>query len=156
MSEQLRKVLKSSWPLLIIIGVFLILVGLYSSATPPFEGPDEPQHYAYIEWLVEHNDFPPQGKASWNTPVQQESSQPPLYYLISSIPARYAGVDGPRAEYRPNPYPLRFPLLHPDNDNRAIHYPADASLLEGGWLSFYLARGVTVLFGILLINLAGF
>jgi hypothetical protein len=41
--------------------------------------------------------------------------------------------------------------LHPDNDNRAIHYPADASSLEGGWLSFYLARGVTVLFGILLI-----
>ncbi len=39
------------------------LVAIYSWVTPPFEGPDEPQHFAYIEWLVEHNDFPPQGEA---------------------------------------------------------------------------------------------
>ncbi len=120
--------------------------------TPPFEGPDEPQHYAYIEWLVEHNEFPPQGRASWDTPVQQESSQPPLYYLLASIPARLVGVSNPRAEYRPNPHPfLGFPLLYPDNDNRAIHYPQDASPLAGGWLALYLSRGVTAGFGVLLI-----
>lgn len=152
MSEQLRKALKSSWPLLIILGIYLALVVLYSWATPPFEGPDEPQHYAYIEWLVDQNNFPPQGEASWDTPVQQESSQPPLYYLLASIPARLVGVDNPRAEYRPNPHPLKgFPLNYPDNDNRAIHYPGDASPLTGGWLALYLARGITIIFGVLLI-----
>ena len=152
MSEQLRKALKSLWPLLIVLGIYLLLVTLFSWMTPPFEGPDEPQHYAYIEWLVEHNDFPPQGRASWDTPVQQESSQPPLYYLLASIPARLVGVTNPRAEYRPNPHPfLGFPLLYPDNDNRAIHYPQDASPLAGGWLALYLSRGVTASFGVLLI-----
>ncbi len=152
MIKQLRRALKLSWPLLIIVGIYLILVSLYIWVTPPFEGPDEPQHYAYIEWLVEQHDFPPQGRASWETPVQQESSQPPLYYLLSSVPARLVGVDNPRAEYRPNPHVLRdFPLTYPDNDNRAIHKPKDAKSLQGGWLALYLARCVTVIFGILLI-----
>jgi 4-amino-4-deoxy-L-arabinose transferase-like glycosyltransferase len=152
MFKRFKSVLKSLWPLLIILGVYLLLVALFSYMTPPFEGPDEPQHFAYVEWLVDHNDFPPQGRASWETPVQQESSQPPLYYLLASIPARLVGIDNPRAQYRPNPHPfLGFPLLYPDNDNRAVHFPEDASPLRGGWLALYLSRGVTAVFGLLLI-----
>ncbi len=152
MVKQLRQAIKPLWPLLAILAIYVLLVGIYSWATPPFEGPDEPQHFAYIEWLVEHNDFPPQGEASWETPVQQESSQPPLYYLLASLPARLSGIDDPNAEHRPNPYPIRgFPLNYPDNDNRAIHYPTDAIPLQGGWLALYLARVVTLGFGLLLV-----
>lgn len=152
MFSQFWQSFKPNWPLLVVLGIYTLLVGIYSWATPPFEGPDEPQHFAYIEWLVKHNDFPPQGKASWDTPVQQESSQPPLYYLLASIPARLSGVENPPAEFRPNPYPIRgFPLNYPDNDNRAIHYPTDAVPLQGGWLALYLARVVTLVFGVLLI-----
>ena len=144
MIEQLRRALTTSWPLVIIMGIYLLLVALFSWITPPFEGPDEPQHYAYVAWLVEHNAFPPQGRASWTTPVQQESSQPPLYYLLASLPARLVGVDNPSAQYRPNPHAiLDFALVYPDNDNRAIHYPQDTSPLRGGWLALYLSRGVT-------------
>jgi hypothetical protein len=137
--------------LLIIVLGFLLLGGLYSWLVPPFEGPDEAQHFAYISWLAEGKGFPPQDRA-WETPIEQEAGQPPLYYLLASIPARLVGTTNPTAEYRLNPYfvgPLPRPV--PDNDNRAIHYPEDARPLRGGWLAFYLARSIVLLFGVLLI-----
>jgi uncharacterized membrane protein len=147
-----REIFRKHWQLLLIIFSFLLLVSIYAATTPPFEGPDEAQHIAYIEWLVREKSFPPQGKAAWDTPLDQEAGQTPLYYLIASIPARIVGVDEPTAVYRPNPYfTAPFPREIFDNDNRAIHYPTDANPLKGGWLALYLSRAVTILFGVLLV-----
>ena len=77
----------SRWLLAAILILYVLLVGLYGWLTPYFEGPDEPQHFAYIEWLAEGKGFPPQGEAAWETDVEQEAGQPPLYYLLASIPA---------------------------------------------------------------------
>lgn len=138
--------------LLAIVFCYIILVGIYSGLIPPFEGPDEAQHFAYIEWLALDKGFPPQGDAAWETPIKQEAGQPPLYYFLASIPARIVGVENPPAVYRENPYFVApLPRDTPDNDNRAIHYPTDGQPLRGGWLGLYLARGVTILFGILLV-----
>ncbi len=151
MVKRLQRRIAGNKLLIGILGIYLLLVIITMWVTPPFEGPDEPQHFAYIEWLVRNNDFPPQGEASWQTPVQQESSQPPFYYLLASLPARLVSVDDPQATFRPNPYPRRFPLTYPDNDNRAVHYPSEADPLAGGWLALYLARLISLLFGLLLI-----
>jgi 4-amino-4-deoxy-L-arabinose transferase-like glycosyltransferase len=137
--------------LLLILAGFTLLSCFYAWLFPPFEGPDERQHFAYIEWLVEKSGFPPQGDAAWDTDVAQESSQPPFYYLIASIPARVVGVNNPSVIYRPNPYFSGPFHIVPDNENVALHYPGDVSVLRGGWLALYLARGVTILFGFLLI-----
>ena len=142
----------SKWMLLTILIVFGVLVILYSWLTPPFEGSDEPQHFAYVEWLADGKGFPPQGDAAWDTPVQQEASQPPLYYLLASIPARLINRNDQQALYRPNPnFPSNAPGMTPDNKNIAIHYPADIDPLQGGWLALYLARGLSLIFGILLL-----
>jgi hypothetical protein len=137
----------------LLVGGLFVLIGLvYSWVTPPFEGPDEPQHFAYIEWLVNKQSFPLQGDEAWETPVKQEASQPPLYYLLAAIPAQIVGVTNPSVIYRPNPSRAgSFPRTFVDNDNHAIHYPTDAKPLQGGWLALYLARGVTLLFGLLLL-----
>ncbi len=139
-------------PLAMILLVFLSLSGLYNWLVPPFEGPDGPEHFAYIEWLINQRNFPPQGKAAWDTAVRQEASQPPLYYLIASIPARLIGISEPPATYQPNPhFPSSAPGTIPDNKNVAIHYPADTQALQGSWLALYVARGISTCFGVLLI-----
>ncbi len=138
-------------PLIVILTGFTILSLFYTRAVPAFEGPDEPEHFAYAVWLAEGNGFPPQGEAAWETPVRQEAGQPPLYYFLASLLVRLVEYDTPTAEFRPNPhFPSSAPGHVPDNKNIAIHYPAD-DRLQGGWLALQLARGVSFLFGLLLI-----
>jgi 4-amino-4-deoxy-L-arabinose transferase-like glycosyltransferase len=139
-------------PLLAILAGYVLLVALYSGLIPPFEGPDGPQHWAYVAWLAEGKGLPPQGEAALETPVQQEASQPPLYYWLASLPARAVGVSHPPALFRPNPYfPSAAPGTVADNKNVAIHYPADLRPLKGGWLALYLARGLSLAFGVVLL-----
>lgn len=139
-------------PLVAILVGFALVGGVYAWLLPPFEGPDEPQHFAYVEWLAQGKGFPPQGEAAWDTPVEQEAGQPPLYYLLASLPARLVGVTNPAAVFHPNPHFIGpFPRTMADNDNRALPYPGDARPLRGGWLAFYLARGLSLSFGLLLI-----
>jgi len=140
------------WQLALILIGYVILVGLYSYYTPPFEGPDEPQHFAYITWLAQGKGFPPQGEAAWDTPIQQEAGQSPLYYILGAIPTRLVGGAESPVVYRPNPHFVGpFPRIGPDNDNRAIHYSTDTSPLQGGWLALYLVRMLSIAFGLLLL-----
>jgi 4-amino-4-deoxy-L-arabinose transferase-like glycosyltransferase len=146
------------WPTgrwLTLILTFYFLLGLYYIwQVPPFEGPDEGEHFAYIEWLVDGNGFPPQGDAAWETPVRQEAGQPPLYYLLAAVPATITGITEPAVVYQINAYAFTGPAPHQlgDNDNRALHYPEDGRPLRGGWLAFYLSRGLTLFFGLLLLG----
>jgi len=142
----------TQWPLLAILAGYVLLTALYGWATPPFEGPDESEHYAYVERLAAGKGLPPQGEAAWETGIAQEAGQPPFYYWVASLLARLAGVDAPPATFRPNPYFTGpFPRTTVDNDNQAIHLAGDARPLRGGWLAFYLSRAVTTCFGALLI-----
>jgi hypothetical protein len=151
--SKIQDYARRHWALMAIIVLYLVLAGLYMWVMPPFEGPDEPQHLAYIEWLAEGKGFPPQGDAAWDTPIEQEAGQSPFYYILASLPARLIDLSSPRAEYRPNPYSFTSVPEDPlaDNDNRAVHYPGEVQPLAGGWLAIYLARVVTVSFGILLL-----
>ena len=150
---EIRALARKHWPLLAIIGLFILLGSLYMWVIPPFEGPDEPQHLAYIEWLAEGKGFPPQGDAAWETPIEQEAGQSPLYYMMASLPARMIDLTSPRAEFRPNPHAFTGvgPRLLADNNNRAIHYPGEVQSLTGGWLALYAARLISLSFGILLL-----
>jgi 4-amino-4-deoxy-L-arabinose transferase-like glycosyltransferase len=132
--------------------LFFFLAFVYLRSFPPFEGPDEPQHFAYITWLRDTGRFPPQGDAAWKTPIEQEAGQPPLYYLLATLVSAPAG-EQPPAEFRPNPHFIGpFPRDHIDNDHRAIRHPDDARPLAGGWLALYLSRGLTLGFGLLLVT----
>ena len=143
----------SRWILPAIIALFVLVAGIYIWQTPHFEGPDERQHFAYIEWLATGKGFPPQGDAAFETPVEQEAGQSPFYYLLASIPARLVGLTNPPIIYRENPHAFSRvgPPAFPDNDNRAIHYPGDGQPLTGGWLALYLARFLSLTFGIILL-----
>ena len=139
----------------ILVGIVLLFLGVgsfYLWFVPPFEGPDEAQHFAYIKWLVTQSSLPPQDQNAWQNGVEQESGQPPLYYFLASLPVRLVAINDPPAVYRPNPY-LAGPLPRTgfDNDNRAIVYDEDTHPLRGGWLALFLARGISLCFGVLLV-----
>ena len=79
MSEQIENNEESPrndtrWILPAIILLFVITTAIYIWQLPHFEGPDERQHFAYIEWLAEGKGFPLQGDAAFDTPVEQEAS----------------------------------------------------------------------------------
>lgn len=136
----------------LLLFLFLAMGFIYMAFIPPFEGPDEPQHFAYVTWVARTNSLPPAGEAADNAGIEHEASQHPLYYVVASLPVRLVDLDDPPIVYRPNPHFIG-PLArdYPDNDNRAIHYEGDGQPLAGGWLAFYMARGVTLLFGTLLL-----
>jgi 4-amino-4-deoxy-L-arabinose transferase-like glycosyltransferase len=135
-----------------LLAAFVAVALIYCWLVPPFEGPDEPQHFGYVTWLAQGEGFPPQGDEAWSTPVRQEASQPPFYYMFASLPARLIDLQNPPAVFRPNPhFPSNAPGTVADNKNIAIHYPGDASPLQGGWLALYLARGISLLMGVGLI-----
>lgn len=139
------------WLVVFILLGFLLLGAIYNNFIPPFEGPDEAQHFAYVVWLATNMELPPQGKDAWNTQMEQEASQPPFYYLLASLPLRFANLTEVGALYLPNPhYPPPLPHPFPDNENRALHH-INAISLDGKWNGFYTARGITRFFGLLLL-----
>ncbi len=86
--------------LCLVLAAYLFVGTLYAFLTPPWQVPDEPAHYNYVRYLVEHHSFPllQQGDYSQEyleklksdhfppsmsvKPVRYEFHQPPLYYLL--------------------------------------------------------------------------
>ncbi len=134
--------------LLLILLAFTGLALVYSWATPPLEGPDGPEHVAYVRWLAAERGLPPQGAAAWETPVRQEAGQPPLYYWLASWPLRLAGAL-PASEANPH-FPSSAPGHVPDNKNHQVHDPTRHALADG-WGPLYAVRLVSLAFGWLLV-----
>ena len=45
-------------PLALIVGVGLVLTLTWAVVTPPFQGPDEPDHFAYVQKIAENGEIP--------------------------------------------------------------------------------------------------
>jgi hypothetical protein len=108
--------------LLVLLLLFAILLALYKSATPPFEGPDELEHFAYANHLHETGHLP-NPKTDQDTPIAQEVAQAPLYYVTASLWAglrRWEPLELHAVETARNPWSL-YPASPTSRDNRN-HY----------------------------------
>lgn len=138
---------------IILLLIFTGMVLVYSSLLPPFEGPDEPEHVAYVLHLRQTGHLPDFG-ADFDTPIRQAVGQAPLYYLtaaVISLPVDAAEIDGGDVAHNPwwpgistdDPRDNRnFAMMNPDthvltsNQGDLVHflrYTRLASLLYG-WL----------------------
>jgi 4-amino-4-deoxy-L-arabinose transferase-like glycosyltransferase len=128
--------------------LYLLLVLAYWLATPVYEGPDEPMHYAYVRHLVETGRLPPLTGYEGGHPAHQETSQPPLYHVTAALLTFWApdqGDYGTLLERNPNfAYPA--PPTVPDNKNTWLHTSAEDFPWRGTVLSIRLTRLVSVLF----------
>lgn len=88
----------------VILAAYLALAIGYSHVTPPWNNPDEPAHYAYVEYLVTQAGLPELRPGDWDAQALErlkqearfssdsaslrgatyEYHQPPLYYFLSA------------------------------------------------------------------------
>lgn len=95
-----------------------VLVSVQFTSSPLFEGPDELEHYRYVEWIARTGSLPP--------PAGQmggQYHQPPLYYLLLAPVLRVWGLPAPQfMDITPNPhYPYLISELSNDNKNLWLH-----------------------------------
>ena len=68
-----------------VIAVFAGFAVAYTRITPVGASPDELSHLHYINGIADHLRLPPAG--------EPERQQPPLYYLLGAIVAKFSGDD---------------------------------------------------------------
>jgi len=95
-------VLRSSFFVIFITAIYLGIGTLYAVNTPAWQVPDEPAHYNYVRYIVEHRALPVLQPGDYDQaylerikaakfppsmsvdPIRYESWQPPLYYVLAA------------------------------------------------------------------------
>jgi len=133
-------------PALIIAG-FLIIAFAFSLRVPPFETPDEVNHFGFARNIAQGNGLPVQA-ATPTGPWEHEGSQPPLYYLITgALTHRIDQSDFP-ALARRNPHANIGNPLYPGNKNFMLFSGANHPL-QGTNLALHVGRWFSILLGAL-------
>lgn len=97
--------------LLVLLIAFLAIGAAFAISTPAWQAPDEPAHYNYIKFIVEHGALPVLHAGDYDQaynedftrtprdtqlrsidPLRYENYSPPLYYLLAA--PIYAVTDG--------------------------------------------------------------
>ena len=133
-----------TWPIALLVGLFVLLGAAYSIVTPVFEAPDEPEHFFYARHLAQTGQLPlPEKGSLW----AQEATQPPLYYaLAAGIVALVDTSDAEEVAQR-NPHAVVGIPLYPDNKNAYVHTPSERFPWRGTVLAVHLVRFLSVLLG---------
>lgn len=134
----------ASYVLLAVVGV---LAALYSFVTPLWEAPDEVGHFQNVAELATGRGLPVQRIGQLG-----EAHQPPLYYMIVALAIMPADLADPTGAFQPNP---RFMWAEQGGHdaNISVHTAAEAFPFRGHALAIHLARGVSVMMGLLTVAL---
>lgn len=121
----------------------LVLALLYSAMVPPWESYDEMGHYYYAEYIARYKRLPRPGEQV--APKYNETHQPPLYYILASLPVMLAVPnDGYQVVF--NPYATRSDAAA--GFNMVLHDPkVEAFPWRGTILALHLARLTSVIIG---------
>ncbi|MBK8049476.1 MAG: hypothetical protein IPK16_21585 [Anaerolineales bacterium] len=126
--------------------LFLLLGIAYSLATPPFEAPDEPFHYAFARHIAQGNGLPVQSAESTG-PWEQEGSQAPLYYLLTGALTSWIDQSDFAQIAMRNPRANIGNPLEPGNKNFVL-YSGNQPKLQGANLALHLGRWFSLLLGV--------
>ena len=142
--------------LALILALFAITTFVQSLAIPLFEGSDEPRHYAYARYLVNHIALPPHLKMvtglGFTYEIAQESGQPPLYYLpVALLTALVPNADPTSPFLVHNSFVAVYDEvgLPYDNHNSYLHTTEGDFPYQGVALGVHLGRLVSIMFGLL-------
>ena len=147
-ADPRRGRLRSQWPILVILTLFLLVGGAYAVINPLHEATDELRHYRFVRTLVVDKTLPVQGEE----PCRSQSHHPPLFYLVAALAT--AAIDGGDICATPptNPFwQYRYWEVGVDNKAQFFHGPAEAFPWRGDALAAHVARGVNLLFGALTV-----
>ena len=136
-----------------ILGLFLLLGGLYSVVDPIFEASDELVHYPYVKYLADNRGLPVPSADPAANPAQQEATQPPLYYAIGALATFWIDTGDLGRLYLANPHSQIGRPESLDNKNMVVHSPAEAFPYRGVALAVHLVRLLSVAMGSLTVLL---
>ena len=74
-------------PFYLVLGGFFVLALIYNFTIPLGKGPDEPDHYAYVKWLVTHHSLPPINDRDMmrERTTGAIAMHPPLAHIIHAV-----------------------------------------------------------------------
>ena len=139
--------------LLLVLALYLLLTLIYSLAVPLWEAPDEPSHYLCVCMFSDGCDFkPPRSPSEINSVWSEgyifslyQSSQPPLYYLISAPVMKVLSLRAlPLGEG------IEFPAIRTDysgSGNLLVHSRESIWSIPSPEVRSHLMRLVSVLLG---------
>ncbi len=137
--------------LALLIAAYILLGLIYGLVTPPWETPDEPWHMGYVAWLRNERRLPPLSLDVLETPVHQEASQPPLFYLLAALASLPQDVSGGAGTLVENPFRFGGVGLHRQNHTYALHGGWDAWETSAYIRALHLARLVALAMGALAV-----
>ena len=147
MNQGLRTI-RQHWAIALILIAFFALGIAYAVATPLFEKPDEIWHYPYVKWLADGQGLPVQDLAQAQPLMEQESTQPPLYYATAALATFWIEDDDWQDLARLNPFwGYNAPGTVNDNKNRILHTDRERFPYRGAVLAVRIARLVSVIWG---------
>lgn len=127
---QLPTPLRKHLPLIVLLVMFLLIVRVYGWAITPFEGPDEPLHFAYILKVRETGGLP-DPDAEYDTTIAQQVSQAPLYYVSAALFSHLRDFGSLDAEAKGNPW-RGYPAPETSRDNRNFYLMSKNHVLTEG------------------------
>jgi len=136
------------WPLLVVLAMYLALAVTHSLAVPLTTGNDEWAHFLYTRFIAEQARLP----ATWAERIQAgyKSDAPPLYHLI--VAAATSGVEPDRL-LRPIDSPRRELADNIVDSYALVHTGVELPPYRGEVLLWHLGRGVSILFGLMMVTL---
>jgi 4-amino-4-deoxy-L-arabinose transferase-like glycosyltransferase len=140
---------------LALLALHLLLSLLSNLVTPPFEGPDEPNHYLFIRYLQVERRLPVQGLER----DAVRAHHPPAYFFVGALLTAPLPAP-PTAGFadlglRLNPrYVFRFGDPDPNNKSVFLHHgPAERWPFHGLALTLHVARLLSLAFSLLAVIL---
>ncbi|MCB0211412.1 MAG: hypothetical protein KDJ52_18885, partial [Anaerolineae bacterium] len=131
--------------LLLLVLLYSIVAYAHARLAPLTTGPDELAHYEYVNFIANQGHLPL--TTTEREQAAYKSDQPPLYHLITALPAALVDTTGP-------PYLKRYsdnerrPLIEQTRHAWGLHNTEDEyPPYHGEILRWHIGRWVSILFG---------
>ncbi len=138
------KLVRPPWRLTIICTIYLVLSAGTNLLVPPGEAPDEPEHIAYVQFLLREGRLP---KVDLDSSAS-EFHQPPLFYMLAAIPGALLPESRLQVDQPLNPLSYSPADSNPDNKNRFVHGPDTADPWGRDAYPIHLLRLASTAFGL--------
>lgn len=137
--------------LLTLLCVFAIFATTYAIVVPLFEGPDEDDHFRYVRYLADERTLPIQLFQAGGGEAGHQGWQPPLYYGLAALVISPIDTGDYERRLQRNPAAALTGDIACCGRNNFFHFDAETFPYQRTTLAVHLARGVTILFGLLCV-----
>jgi len=125
--------------------LYIVVAAAHAYLAPLTTGPDELAHYEYARFIADHGRLPQ--NYTERDQASYKSDQPPLYHLITALPAAWVDVNGSSLLKRVTDHPRRQ-LIERTRHAWGLYNTEDERWpYRGEVLRWQIGRWIAILFG---------